>query len=113
MTEAKGDGDQNLKQMTESYFRRFVAVNGEYAAIVFRSCLALLPEAETTAFLVSRCVEVMNLTDDGDVVDGYFDDVISLSAEDFKIVAESMHQGFQYHDLLYRIVDFYLEVRAS
>ncbi|XWS41774.1 hypothetical protein CRYUN_Cryun17cG0112000 [Craigia yunnanensis] len=106
MTEAKGDGEQNLKQMTESYFRRFVAVNGEYAAIVFRSCLALLPEAETTAFLVSRCVEVMNLTDG---VDGYFDDVISLRAEDFKIVAESMHQRFQYHDLLYRIVDLYLE----
>ncbi|OMO56455.1 BTB/POZ-like protein [Corchorus capsularis] len=110
MTETKGEGDQNLKQITESYFRRFVAVNGEYAAIVFRSCLALLPEAETTACLVSRCVEVMNLTEDGDGVDSYFDDVISLRAEDFKIVTESMHQRFEYHDLLYRIVDFYMEV---
>ncbi|EOX91679.1 BTB/POZ domain - like 3 [Theobroma cacao] len=109
MTETKGDGDQNLKQITEGYFRRFVAVNGEYAAIVFRSCLALLPEAETTAFLVSRCVEVMNSSEDGDGVDVYFDDVVSLHAEDFKIVAESMHQRFEYHDLLYRIVDFYLE----
>ncbi|OMP01813.1 hypothetical protein COLO4_11571 [Corchorus olitorius] len=110
MTETKGEGDQNLKQITESYFRRFVAVNGEYAAIVFRSCLALLPEAETMACLVSRCVEVMNLTEDGDGVDSYFDDVISLRAEDFKIVTESMHQRFEYHDLLYRIVDFYMEV---
>ncbi|XVE82937.1 hypothetical protein DITRI_Ditri16bG0045200 [Diplodiscus trichospermus] len=109
MTETKGDGDQNLKQMTDSYFRRFIAINGEYAAIVFRSCLPLLPEAETTAFLISRCVEVMNLIEDGDGVDGYFDDVISLHADDFKIVAETMRQQFEYHDLLYRIVDFYLE----
>ncbi|KAL4369282.1 hypothetical protein GQ457_05G007760 [Hibiscus cannabinus] len=110
MTETKGDGDSNLKQMTENYFQRFIAVNGEYAAIVFRSCLALLPEAETTSFLVSRCVEAMNLAaEDGNAWDGYFDDVISLRAEDFKIVTESMHQRFEYHDLLYRIVDFYLE----
>ncbi|XVF17528.1 hypothetical protein REPUB_Repub10bG0130700 [Reevesia pubescens] len=109
MTETIGDGDQNLKQITEGYFRRFVTVNGEYAAIVFKSCLALLPEAETTAFLVSRCVEVMNLTEDSDEVDSFFDDVISLRAEDFKIVAKSLHERFEYHDLLYRIVDFYLE----
>ncbi|XVE87003.1 hypothetical protein DITRI_Ditri18aG0080800 [Diplodiscus trichospermus] len=110
MTEInKGDGDQNLKQMAESYFHRFVAVNREYATIVFKSCLSLLPEAETMAFLVSRCMEVMNLTDDDDGVDSYFDDVISLRTEDFKIVAESMHQRFEYHDLLYRIIDFYLE----
>ncbi|XVF15425.1 hypothetical protein REPUB_Repub09cG0152000 [Reevesia pubescens] len=109
MTETKGDGDQNLKQITESYFRRFVSVNSEYATIVFRSCLALLPEAETTAFLVSKCMEVMNLMEDCDGVDGYIDDIISLRTEDFKIVVESMHQRFMYHDLVYRIVDFYLE----
>ncbi|XVF59271.1 hypothetical protein PTKIN_Ptkin07bG0262200 [Pterospermum kingtungense] len=116
MTETKGDeSDQNLKQMADGYFRRFVSVNGEYAAIVFRSCLSLLPEAETAAFLVSRCVEVMNLTEDGGggVEDGCFDDVISLRAEDFKIVAESMHQRFEYHDSLYRIVDFYLEEHSG
>ncbi|KAE8695965.1 DNA-directed RNA polymerase II subunit RPB1 isoform 3 [Hibiscus syriacus] len=109
MTETKGDGDNNLKQMTENYFHRFIAVNGEYAAIVFRSCLTLLPEAETTSFLVSRCVEAMDLAEDGNGFDGYFDDVISLRAEDFRIVTESMHHRFEYHDLLYRIVDFYLE----
>ncbi|XP_039000774.1 BTB/POZ domain-containing protein At3g49900-like [Hibiscus syriacus] len=109
MTETKGDGDSNLKQMTENYFHRFIAVNGEYAAIVFRSCLTLLPEAETTSFLVSRCVEAMDLAEDGNGLDGYFDDVISLRAEDFRIVTESIHQRFEYHDLLYKIVDFYLE----
>ncbi|XVF61349.1 hypothetical protein PTKIN_Ptkin08bG0122800 [Pterospermum kingtungense] len=109
MTETKGDGDQNLKQMTDSYFRRFIAVNGDYAAIVFKSCLAMLPEAETAGFLVSRCLEFMNLTEDGDCLDGCLEDVVSLCAEDFKIVAESMHQCFEYHDLLYRIVDLYLE----
>ncbi|MBA0620282.1 hypothetical protein Godav_006032 [Gossypium davidsonii] len=113
MTEAKGEDDSNLKQMTENYFQKFIAVNGKYAAIVFKSCLALLPEAETTSFLVSRCVEVMNLTEDSKGLDGYFDDVISLRADDFKIVAESMHQRFEYQDLLYRIVDFYLEVRTG
>ncbi|XP_022774122.1 BTB/POZ domain-containing protein At3g49900-like [Durio zibethinus] len=109
MTETQGNEDQNLKQMTDGYFRRFVAVNREYAAIVFRSCLVLLPEAETTAFLVSRCMETMNLTDDGDGVVDFFDDVISLRAPDFKIVTESIQQRFECHDLLYRIVDFYLE----
>ncbi|KAK5775513.1 hypothetical protein F383_19454 [Gossypium arboreum] len=109
MTEAKGEDDSNLKQMTENYFQKFIAVNGRYAGIVFKSCLALLPDAETRSFLVSRCVEVMNLTEDGKGLDGYFDDVISLRADDFKIVAESMHQRFEYQDLLYRIVDFYLE----
>lgn len=119
MTETKGadhDGEQNLKQLTDSYFRRFIAVNGDYAAVVFKSCLELLPEAETAAFLVSRCMEAMNLTEDADGdghVDGYFDDVVSLRAEDFKIVAESMHRHFEYHDLLYRIVDFYLEEHSG
>lgn len=54
----------------------------------------------------------MNLTDDGKGLDGYFEDVVSLRADDFKIVAESMHQRFEYHDLVYRIVDFYLGVRT-
>ncbi|KAE8701173.1 putative adenylsulfate kinase [Hibiscus syriacus] len=109
VTETKGDGDSNLKQMTENYFHRFIAVNGEYAAIVFRSCLTLLPEAETKSFLFSRCVEAMDLAEDGNGFDGCFEDVISLRAEDFRILTESMHQRFEYHDLLYGIVDFYLE----
>ncbi|GLU13444.1 hypothetical protein SLE2022_300800 [Rubroshorea leprosula] len=109
MTETAGEGDENLKQITESYFRRILAVNGEYASIVFKSCLALLPEAETTGFLISRCVEALCLTEDGDGVECCLDDVLSLHAEDFKIVAESMNQRFARHDVLYRIVDFYLE----
>lgn len=105
-----GEGDENLKQIAESYFRRVLAVNGEYALIVFKSCLALLPEAETAGSLISRCVEALYLTEDGAGIEGCLDDVLSLCAENFKIVAEAMNQRFSRHDVLYRIVDFYLEV---
>ncbi|EPS65728.1 hypothetical protein M569_09050, partial [Genlisea aurea] len=54
MTEIYASGEENLLQKTESYFRRIVAVNGDCASIVIRSCFSLLPEAETAASLVSR-----------------------------------------------------------
>ncbi|KAL5556794.1 hypothetical protein UlMin_039030 [Ulmus minor] len=109
MTEADGDGDENLVQMTDSYFSRVVAVNSEYASIVFRSCLSLLPEAETAAFLLSRSVEALNLTDDGDGWIDWFDDVIlTVSPDDFHIVAEAMQRRFNNHDVVYKIVDLYI-----
>ncbi|KAK9284247.1 hypothetical protein L1049_023416 [Liquidambar formosana] len=110
MTEIDDNGDENLRQVTEAYFRQAVAVNREYASIVFRSCLPLLPEAETTACLVSRCIEALSLTDDGDGVVSGVDDFKTVCIEDFEIVADSMHRRFtRSHDLIYRIVDFYLK----
>ncbi|KAL9461223.1 hypothetical protein AB3S75_004261 [Citrus x aurantiifolia] len=113
MTEANRDGDENLKQLTETFFRRIVTVNKEYALIVFRSSLPLLPEAETTAFIVSRCIEALSLTDEGYGVVEVFEEVVRLGAEDFKLVAESMNQRFTSHDVLYEIVDLYLQKNSS
>ncbi|KAA8531570.1 hypothetical protein F0562_006279 [Nyssa sinensis] len=110
MTETNGGDDENLWQKTEAYFCRAVAVNQEYASIVFRSCLTLLPEAETTASLVSRCIEALSLMGDGDGVINCIDDIRTVKTEDFQIIAASMHhQLTESHDLLYRIVDFYLK----
>lgn len=111
MTETGAAGDENLKQITEAYFRRVVAVNKECASIVLRSCFPLLPEAETTASLVSRCIEALNLTagDDGDV--GYLEGFKNVMIEDLKLIVESVSQRLtDRHDLLYRIIDTYLKV---
>ncbi|KAL3525598.1 hypothetical protein ACH5RR_013970 [Cinchona calisaya] len=117
MTEANGTApDDNLRQKTETYFRRVVADNEEYATIVLRSGVSLLPEAETTACLVRRCIEALMLMHDGDG-DGEraagdmtcLNDVVKLRADDFQVIVESMNQRLTSHDLLYRIVDFYLK----
>ncbi|KAL8528827.1 hypothetical protein ACS0TY_006326 [Phlomoides rotata] len=111
MTAIGGPGHENLKQITEAYFRRVVAVNKECASIVLRSCLPLLPEAETTASLVSRCIEALNLTaaeSDGDV--GYLEGFKGVMIEDLKLIVESVSQRLtDRHDLLYRIIDTYLK----
>ncbi|KAK7853568.1 btb/poz domain-containing protein [Quercus suber] len=113
MTELNGEGEENLLQITENYFRRIITVNREYASIVFRSCLSLLPEAETTAYLVSRCVEALSSVDDGDGKVACFDDVIAMAPEDFQIVAESMHRRLTSHDVLYRTVDLYFKAYSG
>ncbi|KAG6666070.1 BTB/POZ domain-containing protein At3g49900 isoform X1 [Carya illinoinensis] len=115
MADTNGDGEEeNLMQITEAYFRRIINVNREYASIVFRSCLPLLPEAERTAYLGSRCVEALSSSVvEGGGGDGVnvpcFDDVISMSPEDFLIVAKSMHRRLTSHDVLYRTVDLYFK----
>ncbi|XP_041012038.1 BTB/POZ domain-containing protein At3g49900 isoform X1 [Juglans microcarpa x Juglans regia] len=115
MADTNGDGEEeNLMQITEEYFHRIINVNREYASIVFRSCLPLLPEAETTAYLVSRSVEALSSSvvegGGGDGVNGACcDDVISMSPEDFLIVAKSMHRRLTSHDVLYRTVDLYFK----
>ena len=117
MTESTGedDGDDSLVHVTDTYFRHVVSVNREYASIVFRTSLALLPEAETAAFLVSGCVEALNLTESDGVSDGgsveLLEDVIlTVCPEDFHIVAEAMQRRFNSHDVVYRIVDLYIRV---
>ncbi|KAK6152795.1 hypothetical protein DH2020_012434 [Rehmannia glutinosa] len=110
MTEINGHGDQNLLQKTEEYFRREVAVNEEYLSIVLRSCFSLLPEAETTASLVSRCIEALSLTAGADGDMSWLDDVKSLLIEDLHLILESVSQRLtDCHDLLYRIIDVYLK----
>ncbi|PIA44174.1 hypothetical protein AQUCO_01700056v1 [Aquilegia coerulea] len=114
ITDDNGNGVNNLRNKTESYFDHAVSVNREYATIVLRSCLTLLPEAES-ASMVSRCIEALTLTHHGgggggDNVNGWVDDIMSLTTEDFQLIADSMHEQFSdNHDLLYRIADLYLQ----
>lgn len=108
MTGTKGKREENLRQITETYFRRVIAVNRELAQIVFGSCLRLLPEAETTAFLLSRCMEALG--DDGSEMDRVVDDIIDLSADEFEVVAETMQYRLTSHDVLYRVIDLYIQV---
>ncbi|XP_065875794.1 BTB/POZ domain-containing protein At3g49900-like [Euphorbia lathyris] len=109
MTETKSKAKENLKQITETYFRRVMAGSLEVKQIVVRSCLRLLPEAETAAFLLSRCIEALDWAGDDEEMDGIVDDVLNLDAEEFEIVADAMHCRFSSHDVLYRIVDLYIQ----
>ncbi|KZV57017.1 BTB/POZ domain-containing protein-like [Dorcoceras hygrometricum] len=106
MTEVCGPWDENLRQKTEAYFCRVVAVDKEYASVVLRSCFPLLPEAETAAALVSRCIEALSLIGEGE----WLGDVTRLRAEDLQLVLESMSQRcIESHDLLYTIIDLYIK----
>ena len=70
--------------------------------------MLLLPEAETTACLVSRCIEALVS------VHGVsrLNDVNEMQPGDFQIVAESMGRRLEEsHDVLYKMVDLYLKVR--
>lgn len=116
-----GDGGDDLRLVAETYFRQYVAVSPEYASVLFRTCLDLLPEAETAACLVSRCVEAYGLMEDGEAAggggdgagDGFaacFDDVVTVGTEDFQTMVDSMQGRLTSHDLLYRMVDVYVKV---
>ncbi|XP_010515355.1 PREDICTED: BTB/POZ domain-containing protein At3g49900-like [Camelina sativa] len=113
MTTGAGGGDgggrESLRNLTESYLRRVVFVNVDYIQIVLRSCLLQLPESETSVFLVGRCVEALTEIGDGDCVNEFLEEAVSLPAGDFSIVADAVQQRFPRHDLLYRIVDAYVK----
>lgn len=103
---------ENLRQKTDAYFARTVAVDRNYAAVVLKSCIELLPDVETKMGVLSRCIEAMKLNCDvaGDV-SNLFDGVQELSGESFRLVVESLHRRLNgNHDLLYRIIDFYFKV---
>ncbi|CAA7055941.1 unnamed protein product [Microthlaspi erraticum] len=107
MTEA--GGNENLRSLTESYLRRVVFVNADYIQIVLRSCLFLLPESETTAFLIGRSIDALTEVGDGDYVNEFLEEAVRLPAGDFVVVADAVQQRFPRHDLLYRVVDVYLK----
>ncbi|KAG7560272.1 BTB/POZ domain [Arabidopsis thaliana x Arabidopsis arenosa] len=109
MTEADDGGRESLRNLTESYLRRVVFVSVDYIQIVLRSCVLLLPESETTAFLIGRCVEALMEIGDGDCVNEFLEEAVRLPAGDFSVVADAVQQRFPRHDLLYRIVDAYVK----
>lgn len=111
MTEANNiAGGENLAQKTEAYFRRVIAVNREYASIVLRSCVSLLPECETTSSLLSRCIEALSLVDNGDSIMKCLREVKELRPVEFQLIVMSMNRWLSgSHDQLYRVVDLYLK----
>ncbi|KAL6224936.1 hypothetical protein ACLB2K_003791 [Fragaria x ananassa] len=108
MTETIDEDDNNLLHLTDTYFSQVVAVNRDYASVVFRSCMPLLPEAETVAFLVSRCIEALAISSDGDSRVDWLHEVITVCPEDFQIVAEVIQRRFGSHDVVYKLVDLYI-----
>lgn len=114
MSETRGLRDENLCQKTENYFRLVVTVNLEYISIVLQSCFSLLPEVETTACLVSRCIEALSSMGDVEAVTSCLHDVKKLCLEDFQLILKSTSQRLiECHDLLYVIIDLYLKVWCS
>ncbi|KAL9251781.1 BTB/POZ domain-containing protein [Drosera capensis] len=97
---------ESLRHRTESYFSRSVSTNRDFASIVFKSCLKLLPEAEERACLASRCLEVMC---EGE--DSTGEEIRAVRPEEFVVIVESMGRRFTgSHDFLYEVIDLYLKV---
>ncbi|CAL0314376.1 unnamed protein product [Lupinus luteus] len=113
LLDMKGQQDgENLCHVSESYFCRIIGIGQEYASMVLRSCLPLLPDAETTASLFSKCIEALVWQHD-DVYDlddtTWLNDVVALHTQDFLTVADSMNTRLSNHHVLYQMVDLYLE----
>ncbi|KAL1195024.1 BTB/POZ domain-containing protein [Cardamine amara subsp. amara] len=112
MNETEGGDDggrESLRNITETYLRRIVFVSADFIQIVLRSCLVQLPESETTAFLIGRCIEALTEIGDSDCVNEFLKEAVGLPAGDFVVVADAVQERFPRHDLLYRIVDAYVK----
>ncbi|CAL9148590.1 unnamed protein product [Musa hybrid cultivar] len=102
--------DSGLVRRAEGYFFREVAADAGIAAEVLRSCAGLLggPDAEAAAAagVAAGCVEILAASGDGEE---WLDDMAALSAEELGRIAAAMRARFaDDHDLLYRVVDYYL-----
>ncbi|MED6194770.1 hypothetical protein PIB30_031642 [Stylosanthes scabra] len=115
MTGSGGHEGENLCQVAESYFNRIIGIDQEYASVVLRSCMDLLPEAETTASLVSRCIEALVWDDyDGHGIDTTcLNVVVEIRPQDFQSVVDSLNARLPNHDVLYRMLDLYLKENKS
>ncbi|KAJ1377308.1 NPH3 domain [Sesbania bispinosa] len=110
MTAASGEyGGEGLSHVAETYFRRVVGSSEEYASMVLRSCVPLLPEAETTASLVSRCIEELVSGDGEERCVARLNDVVEMQPQDFETVTASINRRLRSHDVLYQMVDLYLK----
>ncbi|CAN6199630.1 unnamed protein product [Urochloa humidicola] len=104
-----------LARAAEDYFFQEVATDHGRAAEVLRSCAAFLggEAAAPAADLLVRCLEAIAASG-GSGCDGnggrWLDDVAALSVEKFLVAVEAMRARFAHdHDLMYTIVDHYLE----
>ena len=104
---------RGLARAAEDYFFQEVATDHGHAAEVLRSCAAFLggEAAGTAADLLARCLEVLAAS--GGYGGRWLDDVAALPVEEFLVAVEAMRARFAHdHDLMYTVVDYYLEVRA-
>ncbi|XP_004511840.1 BTB/POZ domain-containing protein At3g49900 [Cicer arietinum] len=96
---------ENLREVAESYFERIVCID---ASTIMRSCLALFPDAETTASLASRCIEAL-IWENDNVDDSVLDVVVEMQPRDFQMVVYSLNGRLRNHDFLYNLVHLYLK----
>ncbi|KAG0545601.1 hypothetical protein BDA96_02G375300 [Sorghum bicolor] len=99
-----------LAHATEDYFFQEVATDHGRAAGVLRCCAAFLggEAAGPAADLLVRCLEVLAASDSGS--GRWLDDVAALPVEEFLVAVEAMRARFAHdHDLMYTVVDHYLE----
>ncbi|CAL5072017.1 unnamed protein product [Urochloa decumbens] len=109
-----GRGSYSLVRATEDYFFQEVATDHARAAEVLRSCAAFLggEAAGPAADLFVRCLEAIAASGGGCAGDGrrWLDDVAALPVEEFLVAVEAMRARFAHdHDLMYTVVDYYLE----
>uniref|UniRef100_A0A0D9X0Y9 NPH3 domain-containing protein n=1 Tax=Leersia perrieri TaxID=77586 RepID=A0A0D9X0Y9_9ORYZ len=105
------DDDDGLARRAEDYFFQEVATDNGRAAAVLRSCTAFLggEAAGAAASLLVRCLETL-ASSGGGGGGRWLDDVAALPVEEFEVVVEAMRARFAHdHDLMYTIVDHYLE----
>lgn len=103
--------EDGLARRAEDYFFREVAADKGRAAQVLRSCAPLLGGGcgEAAAALLVRCLETLAAASGGGH-GGWLEDVAALPLEEFQVVMEAMRARFAHdHDLMYTIVDHYLE----
>lgn len=109
-----GRNPSGLAQAAEDYFFHEVATDPGRAAGVLRCCAAFLggEAAGPAADLLVRCLEVLAASDNGS--GRWLDDVAALPVEKFVVAVEAMRARFAHdHDLMYTVVDHYLQVRTQ
>uniref|UniRef100_A0ACD5YZM3 Uncharacterized protein n=1 Tax=Avena sativa TaxID=4498 RepID=A0ACD5YZM3_AVESA len=102
--------EDGLARRAEDYFFREVATDHGRAAAVLTSCAAFLggEAAGAGAALLVRCLETLAASGRAD--GGWLEDVAALPLEEFQVVVEAMRARLAHdHDLMYTIVDHYLE----
>uniref|UniRef100_A0A7N0TMF8 NPH3 domain-containing protein n=2 Tax=Kalanchoe fedtschenkoi TaxID=63787 RepID=A0A7N0TMF8_KALFE len=108
MTEDVNRG--NLLAQAESFFTKVVVFDQDHAAAVLDECVRLMPEAETVASLPSRCLHVLGMFREGDLLAERVQAVRLMPFEHFKVVARKLRELLvANHDTLYVVIDQYIK----
>ncbi|KAF8668599.1 hypothetical protein HU200_051773 [Digitaria exilis] len=108
-----GRDPYGLARAVEDYFFQEVATDHDHAAEVLRCCTAFLAgeAAGPAADLLVRCLEVLAASAASGGDGGkWLEDVAAVPVEEFLVAVEAMRARFAHdHDLMYTVVDHYLE----